>query len=103
MRGEMSIRLLAILSVGLAGCASHYSGHVVDVHGRAVPHAHVEGHGMHQRLVASIEPAVCGCDTMRANQTIKPLSCLGIFPTRDDGALQLRPARQGGRQRQFIG
>lgn len=30
-----------------ASCASHYSGRVVDVHGRPVSHARVEGSGMH--------------------------------------------------------
>jgi len=39
--------LVLVLGLGFAGCAGHYSGRVVDVQGRPVPHARVEGHGMH--------------------------------------------------------
>jgi hypothetical protein len=45
---DTSIRVLvSLLSLAVAGCAGRYSGRVVDAHLRPVPHAHVEGHGMH--------------------------------------------------------
>jgi hypothetical protein len=40
--------VLALLPlIAAAGCAGRYSGSVVDAHGRPVPYAQVEGHGMH--------------------------------------------------------
>jgi len=39
--------LSPLLLLSLAACAEHYRGTVVDVRGRPVAHARVEGHGMH--------------------------------------------------------
>ena len=38
------------------GCAKHYAGRVVDVHGRPVPHASVEGSGMHGGMITGEGP-----------------------------------------------
>ena len=47
--GLMSVaRLISpLILLGLASCVEHYRGTVVNRNGRPVPHAHVEGHGMH--------------------------------------------------------
>jgi hypothetical protein len=48
VRAQLWILLFVLLlSYGVTGCAGQYSGRVVDARGRPVPHAHVEGHGMH--------------------------------------------------------
>jgi hypothetical protein len=48
MPADTSIRVLvSLLSLAVAGCAGRYGGRVVDAHRRPIPHAHVEGHGMH--------------------------------------------------------
>jgi hypothetical protein len=38
------------------GCARHYAGRVVDVHGRPVPHARVEGSGMTGGMITGEGP-----------------------------------------------
>ena len=39
-----------------AGCARHYAGGVVDVHGRPVPYARVEGSGMRGGMITGEGP-----------------------------------------------
>ncbi|MFL6500490.1 MAG: carboxypeptidase-like regulatory domain-containing protein [Candidatus Udaeobacter sp.] len=41
---------------GCGGCARHYAGRVVDVHGRPVSHARVEGSGMHGGMITGEGP-----------------------------------------------
>ena len=43
IRCSISLPLLFLFTA----CTSHYTGRVVDVHGRPVPYARVEGSGMH--------------------------------------------------------
>ena len=40
----------------LAACARHYTGRVVDEHGRPVPYARVEGSGMHGGMITGEGP-----------------------------------------------
>jgi len=47
-----------LLLLTLAGCAQHYRGSVVDVHGRPVAYARVEGHGMHGGTLTGEGPFV---------------------------------------------
>jgi hypothetical protein len=54
MRARSFISPLLVLS--LASCAHHYRGAVVDVRGRPVPHARVEGHGMHGGMITGEGP-----------------------------------------------
>ena len=42
---------VAVLLLVLTGCARHYTGRVVDVHGRTVPYARVEGSGMRGGMI----------------------------------------------------
>lgn|ERR1043166_2794108 len=44
-------RLPLLLLFACVGCARHYSGLVVDVHGRAVPFARVQGSGMQGGMI----------------------------------------------------
>jgi hypothetical protein len=50
-----TIRLLLafLASFATGGCAKHYSGGVVDVHGRPVPYARVEGSGMYGGMITA--------------------------------------------------
>jgi len=48
--------LAVLLLVVLAGCARHYMGRVVDVHGRAVAYARVEGSGMRGGMITGEGP-----------------------------------------------
>jgi hypothetical protein len=45
-----------LLLVSLAGCAQHYLGSVIDVQGRPVAYARVEGHGMHGGMLTGKGP-----------------------------------------------
>ena len=48
--------VVVLLLMGLSGCARHYMGRVVDVHGRAVPYARVEGSGMRGGMITGEGP-----------------------------------------------
>jgi hypothetical protein len=52
IRSSLTVLLLVVLS----GCARHYAGRVVDVYGRAVPHARVEGSGMRGGMITGEGP-----------------------------------------------
>ena len=56
MRAVRFISPLVLL--GLASCAQHYRGTVVDRHGHPVPYARVEGHGMHDAFPLGEGPFV---------------------------------------------
>lgn len=51
MRVPLRCSLTAILSLACVGCARLYTGSVVDVHGRAVANARVEGSGMRGGMI----------------------------------------------------
>src|SRR5438309_878260 len=49
-----------LLLFALVGCATRYGGRVIDVHGRPVPYARVEGHGMRGGMITGEGPfTVC--------------------------------------------
>src|SRR5947208_15376195 len=49
-----------LLLFALVGCATRYAGRVIDVHGRPVPYARVEGHGMRGGMITGEGPfTVC--------------------------------------------
>jgi hypothetical protein len=52
IQSSFAVLLLLVLS----GCARHYTGRVVDVHGRAVPYARVEGSGMRGGMITGEGP-----------------------------------------------
>jgi FtsP/CotA-like multicopper oxidase with cupredoxin domain len=48
--------ITALLLIVCTACARHYSGRVVDAHGRAVPYARVEGSGMRGGMITGEGP-----------------------------------------------
>jgi hypothetical protein len=52
--GHSSFAVLLLFA--LVGCARHYSGRVVDAHGRPVADARVEGHGMRGGMITGEGP-----------------------------------------------
>jgi len=56
VRPAIGCSVAAILLAVCIGCARHYSGRVVDVRGRAIAYAHVEGSGMRGGMITGEGP-----------------------------------------------
>ena len=56
MKFSLSVLFAVMLLFVFAGCARHYTGRVVDAHGRPVAYAQVEGHGMRGGMITGEGP-----------------------------------------------
>jgi hypothetical protein len=56
VRTAIRSSVTAVLLIVFIGCADHYSGRVVDVRGRAVAYARIEGSGMRGGMITGEGP-----------------------------------------------